>query len=469
MVVVRSFNDIFNEINLNSTVNLPLLKEHGLKINYCKGQIETTYRCPKLPLPFAKSEVYNAEICAWRRLTLENESCKAVYEVTFDVEGSNFEFKAGDTIGILPCNIPREVEAVLNHLDLRTQADTPYHLTVNNSIKGCKIPPHIPVQSTLRHVLSFSVDLRAVLKKLFLLALSKYTKDENERKILEFLCSKEGATSYHTHILNKNLTLTDIFQIFKTCKPPVEILLANLPRLLPRTYSIVNTGLSDPNLIKICFSVMSIGNNTKGLTTGWLEQLINKESDIDSVLKNLDINQKDNKVPIYLRKNISGFSLPVHLEKPMLFIGPGTGVAPYLGFLEEISFYKKIDSDAKIGEIWLYFGCRDANLDFIYKKELYEYLNKGILNKMSTAFSRMEDSKFKYVQDALINDGQNIVKLIKDGAHIFICGDLKTMAGEVKDILVNSLVKYDGKSKEEAEKYISDMQKDNRYLIDAWC
>lgn len=234
--------------------------------------------------------------------------------------------------------------------------------------------------------------------QLFLLALSKYTKDENERKVLEYLCSKEGTTSYRTHILNKNLILMDIFKNFKTCKPPIEILLANLPRLLPRPYSIVNTGLSEPNLIKICFSVMDIGNNRKGLTTGWLEQLINKGSDIESEFKCLDINVKSSKIPIYVRKNMTGFSLPENLEKPMLFVGPGTGIAPYLGFLKEIEIYKTKNPAASIGNIWLYFGCRNANSDFIYKKELDEYLNKGILDRQCTAFSRMEDSKFKYIQ-----------------------------------------------------------------------
>lgn len=80
-------------------------------------------------------------------------------------QGSNFKFQPGDTIGILPENNAHEVHAILNHLGLQAEADFPYEVSVDSNIKGAKIPVHIPVESTLRHVFTHILNLRGVIKK----------------------------------------------------------------------------------------------------------------------------------------------------------------------------------------------------------------------------------------------------------------------------------------------------------------
>lgn len=237
--------------------------------------------------------------------------------------------------------------------------------------------------------------------QVFILALSRHTKEESERKVLEYFCSKEGSNTYTTHILNKRICILDIFSICKSCKPPVEILLAYLPRLLPRAYSIVNSPTKDPHLIKICFSVMNLGNNRKGLTTSWLENII-LSSTIDYKMKHLNIsgsNTKDCKVPIYLRDNLSGFNMPQDLTTPLILIGPGTGVSPFIGFLEERSTR---NVKKPLGKTWLLFGCRNPKLDYIYEKELNHFKENGTLDKLTVAFSRIEDSPIRYIQVTII-------------------------------------------------------------------
>lgn len=233
--------------------------------------------------------------------------------------------------------------------------------------------------------------------QVFILALSRHTKEEKERKVLEYFCSKEGSNTYTTHILNKGVCILDIFSIFKSCKPPIEILLAHLPRLLPRAYSIVNSHTKEPNLIKICFSVMHLGNSRKGLTTSWLENIIVNTS-IDHKMERLNISgskTKDCKVPIYLRNSISGFNMPQDLSTPLILIGPGTGVSPFIGFLEERG---TINVKKPLGKVWLFFGCRNPKLDYIYEKELKYYKENGTLDKLMVAFSRVEDSPIRYIQ-----------------------------------------------------------------------
>lgn len=473
MVVIQSLRDTLQALPEKTVFTLPTItKVISLKLEYRVGDANTTiYNGPDPKLPFANSELFYATISQSRRLTACDQGCKDVYEITFDVKDSNFTFKAGDTIGIIPKNPQVEVDFILNHLSLTSQADLPYTLLLGN--KESKIPTHVPVKSTLRQVLTDCLDLRCLLKKLFLLAISRYTKEDNERQVLEYLSSKEGSTAYKTHILNKQINILDIFTLFPSCKPPIEVLLSYLPKLLPRPYSIVNSYLEDSNVIKICFSVMNLGYNRRGLTTGWLEDhILNKNINLEHSLNDLcltDHKQRSEfKVPIYMRKNISGFSLSENLETPLIFIGPGTGVAPFIGFLQEIEYAKKKNSKGKFGTVDLFFGCRNPELDFIYEKELKGFLSRNVLNSLNVSFSRVDNNEVKYVQDAVMNEGEKIAQLIKDGANIFVCGDVRTIAGQIKDVLIKCLTKYDN-CLEDHEKYIVQMEKDRRYIVDAWC
>ncbi|XP_063826435.1 methionine synthase reductase [Ostrinia nubilalis] len=469
MVVNFNITDILASTAKSSSITLPSYKENQIKISFeSADEIITEYNGKEPALPFAVSEVFEADIQDCRRLTAVDDGCKAAYEITFDITGSKFAFRPGDTIGIIAHNESREVEAIIDQLDLTSLADVQY--TLCNSSKGGKIPVHIPAKSTIRHVLTHCCDIRSVLKKLFLLALSRHTKDKNERKILEYLCSKEGATAYTTHILNKHFCILDLFATFKSCQPPVEILLANLPRLLPRPYSIVNSGLN-PNILKMCFSVTELAHNRVGLVTRWLERIINSKNNIEDKLKSLTIDDcnMNTKIPIYLRKNMSGFSPPENLEIPLILIGPGTGVAPYLGFLEERQDLKEKQSGVKLGEVWMFFGCRNPKLDFIYENELNGFLENRIINELITSFSRIENGcSNKYIQDGIMQNGEQVVKLISEGATIFVCGDMKNMAVQVREAFVKCIVKYQKKTEQDAEKLIANMQTGKRYLVDAW-
>lgn len=142
---------------------------------------------------------------------------------------------------------------------------------------------------------------------------------------------------------------------------------------------------------------MNLGNGRKGLTTSWLEDIILNTS-IEHKMEKLNIsrsNTKDCTVPIYLRNNLSGFNMPQDLSTPLILIGPGTGVSPFLGFLEE-RLIKNVKNP--LGKAWLFFGCRNPKLDFIYEKELNCYKENGSLDKLTVAFSRIEDSPARYIQ-----------------------------------------------------------------------
>ncbi|CAB3246820.1 unnamed protein product [Arctia plantaginis] len=468
MVLLHKLLNIIDSVT-EENFELPSLKQNALNIGFsCENRVKADNNVAKPPLPFAASDVFQGSIIQSKCLTAAGD-CKAVYEVMLDVKDSNFNFKAGDTIGVIPHNNESDVNFIISHLDLTSLADECYSLSVDSSVKGGKIPAHVPKESTVRHVLTHCLDLRSVMKKLFLLALSKYTTDERERKTLEYLCSKQGSTTYTIDVVNKGFCILDLFSIFSSCKPPLEILLANLPRLLPRPYSIVNSGLKNNKTVTICFSVKTV-NNRKGLTTGWIENLILNE-DLDKRIKTLSLTDDGSaieKIPVYLRKNINMFQLPEDTMKPLILIGPGTGVAPFLGFLEEREYLKENNPDLKFGEVWMFYGCRHPKLDFIYEDELNGYLCRGILSRLFTAFSRMDNQGIKYIQDSLKLNLKEVMELVNDDAVVYACGDLKTMAAQVKDIFIKGFEDHSNLTPEEASLRVAEMQANKRFLVDAW-
>ncbi|XP_041979718.1 methionine synthase reductase-like isoform X2 [Aricia agestis] len=418
MVVPSYIKDILQTLDDSTVLNLPIFKEKILKLEYVK------------------------------------------------CDNNDVHFKAGDTIAITPRNRKEEVDILIKYLGLEKVADTSYTLTLDCDRKDAKIPPHIPIKATLRFVLTYCIDLRGILKKVFLVVLSKYTTDESEKKVLEYLSSKEGFLAYTSNILNKSICILDIFQMFKSCRPPVEVILEHLPRLLPRPYSICNTYLKDPNKLKICFSVKEIGNDRKGLTTSWLEELITTSDDVEKNFEKISL-KGNKKVPIYFRKNINEFRLPENTEAPMILVGPGTGVAPFMGFLEEREI-KMNENSSNVPCVWLFNGCRYESFDFIYKNELKDFVSKGVLSKITTAFSRDENSKCRYVQDCIAEHGEEVTKLIEDGAYIFVCGDVNKMAKDVKETIIKCVEQYTDRTYEEAVQFITELEKQKRYVVDIW-
>ena len=84
-------------------------------------------------------------------------------------------------------------------------------------------------------------------------------------------------------------------------------------------------------------------------------------------------------------------------------IGPGCGVAPFIGYIEEReyemlhksikAFIKRIE-DQKFGPMELYYGCRYKAKDFIYGKELQSWKEKGAVTELYLAFSREQVCHF---------------------------------------------------------------------------
>jgi sulfite reductase (NADPH) flavoprotein alpha-component len=151
----------------------------------------------------------------------------------------------------------------------------------------------------------------------------------------------------------------------------------------------------------------------------------------------------------YISKN-NNFRLPA-LDKDIIMVGPGTGVAPFRGFLQQRDF------DCASGKNWLFFGAQNSHSDFLYQSEWHEYLASGLLTRMDVAFSRNQKEKI-YVQNRIKENADELDSWLKEGAYFYICGDKKNMAKDVEEALIEIVGKQ----------YLEVMKEEGRYLRDVY-
>ena len=146
-------------------------------------------------------------------------------------------------------------------------------------------------------------------------------------------------------------------------------------------------------------------------------------------------------------------------------VGPGTGLAPFRGFIQERAWQKS--QGKTVGETHLYFGCRNKDIDFIYREEMEQYVSDGVLT-LHTAFSRDQAHKI-YVSDIMRKNAADVWRLVgEENAHFYICGDANRMAKDVSTILTEIFREQGGKTHDEAEAYFKKMVAQKRYAADVW-
>ncbi|KAL1115927.1 hypothetical protein AAG570_005422, partial [Ranatra chinensis] len=274
----------------------------------------------------------------------------------------------GETVGILPKNPASEVNSLLECLGLVNKQSKFLETSIcpKTTKKKAAVPNYIPKISTIKDILETCVEIRAVPKKVFLRALSECASDSREKRRLAELCSREGWADYNEHIVEARRTLLDILQCFSSCSPPFSLLLEHLPRLCPRPYSIASSPLKCSDKIRVVLSVVETADGKRGVCSDWLHQTCQPLLDLSAKFELLQISQNSPKVqiPLFLRKS-SDFRVPEDVCIPLVMIGPGTGVAPFIGFLEHRQLQcenTKLNQDN-----WLFFGCRYKEKDFIFK------------------------------------------------------------------------------------------------------
>lgn len=170
--------------------------------------------------------------------------------------------------------------------------------------------------------------------------------------------------------------------------------------------------------------------------------------------------QAGNEIGVWVEPN-ERFRLPSDGSKDVIMIGPGTGVAPFRGFLQE-----RIASGAT-GRNWLVFGARKRYLDFLYQTEWQDALKRGHLDRLTLAFSR-DGADRVYVQDRLREQGRDLYEWISSGASIYLCGDAFAMAPAVESTLIDIIAEHGEHDPEQAAEEFARLRREGRWLVDVY-
>lgn len=220
-----------------------------------------------------------------------------------------------------------------------------------------------------------------------------------------------------------------------------------LVRLTPRQYSISSSPLVSPHEVQLTVSVVRYGRAggeaRGGVASTYLADLADGTP-----------------VPVFLQQS-PHFRPPADAATPMIMVGPGTGIAPFRGFLQERRAL------GHTGPNWLFFGDQHRAQNFYYRDDLQDMVDDGFLNRLDLAFSRDQKQRV-YVQHKMSDYGADVWRWLEDGAHFYVCGDATRMAKDVDDALTAIIRTHGGLSADAAHEYKRELVATKRYVRDVY-
>jgi sulfite reductase (NADPH) flavoprotein alpha-component len=239
--------------------------------------------------------------------------------------------------------------------------------------------------------------------------------------------------------------LIDLIAMFPTALTADHLRAVTRP-LAPRAYSIASSRREADDEAHLLISAVRYdghGRARKGVASNHVAERL----------------KRGERVRVKLKPN-KHFALPA-VDKDIIMVGPGTGVAPFRAFVQERR------ATAAKGRSWLFFGDRQFTHDFLYQLDWQEALKDGALTRMDVAFSRDTPAKV-YVQNKLWDKRRDLIEWLDGGAHFYVCGDAKAMAKDVRATLVRAYADVKALSPEAAEQAVASLERDKRYLQDTY-
>jgi len=380
------------------------------------------------------------------------DSDRAVFHCEVDISNARIRYEAGDHIAIYPENNVTIVNKLGNRLGV--DLDKAISLNCTDEFSSKKTP--FPCPTTYRVALTHYVDITTPPRTNIIKDLAQYATDDTDKAFLVNISSNtvEGKNEYNDWVVKEQRHILQILEELPSLYPPLDHVLELLPRLQARYYSIASSSKCHPDSVHVCAALVryntSTGRAAEGVCTSWLEKMVPNESN-------------QSKIPVFVRRN-QGFRLPRRTQIPIIMVGPGTGIAPFRGFIQDRATV--IRAGQECGANVLFFGCRYEKMDYLYEEELKEMEKEGVL-QLYTAFSRDTDKKV-YVQHLMEEYGAMIWELLEKGAHFYVCGDARLMARDVHKQLL-SIVEQHGKMEpSQAETFVSGLENSFRYQKDVW-
>jgi len=410
--------------------------------------------------PFAASVILAREL---HNVT----STRSCVHVEFDISDSGITYQPGDHLGVFAENSLPVIQRAA--ACLRLPLDHSFSLSVPEG-SPVSLPQPFSNPCTLATALAKYTDLLSPPRKGALEALASVSTDKVECERLKHLASTDGKNEYEAFIGSPKRSLLEVLESFPSAVPPLGLFFGAIgPRLSPRYYSISSSPRCKSNVVSATVAVVSTTTPTgrlhEGVASSYLAKFVSRTNETDVVNSAM----KETRVPLFVRS--STFKLPRDPIVPIVMIGPGTGFAPFRGFLQEREALLRAGNT--LGPAYLFFGCRHEDQDFIYRDEMEGALQNNVISVLQVAFSRSNSSHKVYVQDKLASVAKDLHGIMKGtiGANegrIYVCGDAKRMARDVHRALHVILMNLGGDAAHEAEGIVKRLAESGRYQKDVW-
>ncbi|KAJ3038773.1 hypothetical protein HDV00_000348 [Rhizophlyctis rosea] len=450
-------------------LNVTASGEHRTPEDSRSGQFDL-YKSPvsSAPYDYTASSPFVANIASVRTLT-GRRALKRVIEVSLDLTGLGWEYVPGDAFGVVCPNPDALVLPILEKLGLAPSQT--FTMEPREAGGSSGLPFETAKQCTYYEAVKYFLDLHSLPRKAFFRVLAEYTTDAFERRTLLFLSSTQGATTYRNLRLQQP-TLLDILHTFPSCNPPFARLLETVPRLQPRYYSVASSPTTSPAAVSFAFNIVEyhteqpFNKPVRGLCSTWLDELTGR---VEEQGKVVDLSGKEIRIPVFPKPPVD-FRLPENSDTPLIMIAAGTGITPFMGFLAHRRAEK--EGGKSVGGAWLFHGRRfwGEDGDALYKGELEGLKREGVLTGLHECVSRdrLDEVRYRYVQDAVKENGREVWELVNSGASVFVCGSVN-MAKEVNQALVDIAQQVGGlASPVEGQAFWTQLAKEKRYLRDIW-
>ncbi|CCE00185.1 cytochrome P450 [Bradyrhizobium sp. STM 3809] len=358
-------------------------------------------------------------------------------------------YRVGDHLSVVPRNDPELVDRVARRFGF-SPADQ-IRLRV---AEGRRAQLPVGEAVSVGRLLTDFVELQQVATRKQIQIMSEHTRCPVTRpKLAAYLGDDaDSGERYRAEILAKRKSVYDLLEDFPACELPFHSYLEMLTLLAPRYYSISSSPSGDPARCSVTVGVVAgPALSGRGLYKGVCSNYLASRREGESVFATV-------------RETKAGFHLPEDSRRPIIMIGPGTGLAPFRGFLQERAAQKA--AGRSLGPAMLFFGCRHPEQDYLYADELKAFADSGIC-ELFTAFSRGDGPK-TYVQHLLAAQRARVWELLEQSAVIFVCGDGSKMEPDVKATLMQIHRDCTGSDAEAAANWIADLGATNRYVLDVW-
>lgn len=372
-------------------------------------------------LMYTRSYPFKAKILSRIPLSRENSS-KETLHVVLDLQGSGIEYTVGDCLAVIPLNDPKEVDRFLRRL--------------GTSGEELIVEKRTNELCTLASFLLEKANINDCTLKL-LEEIKRRESDSNYKDVLEALAQDKGF---------QEIQLIDLLE-GSTASFTSQELADFLKPMMPRFYSIASSKKVVGDEVHLTVALEKREKDGKcylGVCTDFLCSRASLEEPV---------------VPVYLHPH-KGFTLPQDSDAHVIMVGPGTGVAPFRGFMQER------ETSLSFGRNWLFFGERHREHHFFYETYWRALEEKGIL-RLDTAFSRDQKEKV-YVQDKMEMHGKELFEWFERGAYFYVCGDASRMAKDVDGALHRIIATHGRFSEEETKEYVKKLRSQKRYLRDVY-